>query len=682
MLRTGPDARQPRRAGSRRLSLGLGGLALAGIALGAWSLHRIGGERPPAPPTARGMAGIPAELKTQPPLVGPVFSTEGVRIEPGTRDELGYRLPLDVIWRDGVRNDDADAETTPKTDETTAPRADEVPTRRSDETAQRGDGGGEPSLGSPFAEERLGPDDGHTQNETSIDADGSTLIAGWNQYTASSLVMGVGRSTDGGASWASTALSGHTVMSDPAVKSAGGGVWFYGYLASGGPGGSDVDIYVRRSTDDGATWSSPVDASGNSTFDDKPYIAVRGSEVLVGWADFGFSPAKIRTARSLDGGLTFGANTILSNNSTAGNGACPVIAPNGDYFVFWRDSFQDSLWVSRSTNLGASWSPDRGIVEMNPLPSTFPGGFRIVNLPSAAANPITGDLLVVWNDQFFGNPDILAVRSTDGGVTWSSPVRVNDDAGTGAQWFPWVTFDPNGVAHVVWYDRRNDPSDIDVYYAKSLDGGATFEANVRVTGSGFPVVLPHDTTLDFIGDYNGIAATATTAYPFYQDSRRGEQDVWVAQVPNDVSSVPGEGPFPENPGDAITARFRMSAQPNPSREDVTILVSLADGNSLEGGTSLTEATSSDGPSSVAGRSSLMDGSSSADGSTSVRGVAIFDASGRQVKSIATRSTDGGFQATWDGTDDAGRKAPAGNYFARPMGTPDGQSTPLRLVRLP
>jgi hypothetical protein len=84
---------------------------------------------------------------------------------------------------------------------------------------------------------------------------------------------------------------------------------------------------------------------------------------------------------------------------------------------------------------------------------------------------------------------------------------------------------------VVWYDRRNDDVDLDVYYARSTDGGATFEANLRVTEESFVPILPSEGgAAAFIGDYNGIAASAAAVFPFYQDSRRGEQDVWVRRL--------------------------------------------------------------------------------------------------------------------------------------------------------
>lgn len=626
-----------------RNSLFVGAPITFGIVLASVSLI------PSGPPAPQGLTGFDVLrlARTQPPLEGPVRSPSGRIVQPGAVDPLGYRLPLDVIYepyRPAPRDEHGNLlPQGPREAYENLGTEDERGSR--EESSRTRDDARGTMRGAPFEEHRLGPDDDHTENETSIDVVGNTVIGGWNQYLdGGGLVMGVGRSTDGGHTWASSTITGHTALSDPAVKSPGGGKWYFAYLASGGPGGGDIDIYVRRSTDDGATWSSPVDASQNGSFDDKPYIASRGDDVLVGWADFGFSPAKLKTSRSTNGGASFSAITILSNNSTAGNGACPVIAPNGDYFMFWRDSFQDSLWVSRSTDRGTSWSPDRGIVGMNPLPSTLPGNFRVVNLPSAAVDPLTGDLVVVWNDQLLGNPDILSVRSTDSGSTWSAPVRVNDDAGTSAQWFPWIAFDENGVAHVVWYDRRNDASDIDVYYAKSTDRGVTFAENVRVTEQSFPVVLPSDTTLRFIGDYNGIAANATTVFPFFQDSRRGEQDVYVALLPNGTTDV-------DAPELAASDTWSMMAAPNPFELSTRIVLRRKEGSS---------------PASAA-----VD-------------VIVLDAAGRKVRALVAESAGSEISVSWDGNDAEGRPVAAGVYYARVQAdgvSPDAPASGTRIVRV-
>lgn len=447
--------------------------------------------------------------KDVPPSPGGSWMSPGGEIVvDGQRDANGYVLPLDIRR--------------PR-----APREErQRPSRVRIEMLRALQGPG------PFPEVRLGQDDGHTENETSIDALGSTVVAGWNQWTDDSLQQGVGRSGDAGLTWTTSVLGGHSVMSDPVVASAGGKRWFFGYIAS--DGGSDFDVFVRRSDDDGVTWQAPVTATDNSTFDDKPYFVARGDEVLVAYADFSFSPAKIRAVRSLDGGLSFGSDTILANQSVGGNGASPVIAPDGTYYVFWRDSFQQFLWMSMSDDQGTTWSTDVSIAPMVPLPSSLPPGFRIVNLPVAAVHP-DGTLVVLWNDQALGDADILSIRSTDGGTTWSAPIRVNEDTSGQPQFFPWLDFDAtSGIAHAVWYDMRNDGANIDVYTTTSDNAGLTWQASRRVTASSFTPVLPFEPgAADFIGDYNGIAAASGRAYPLYQDSREGNQDVWVSVVESD-----------------------------------------------------------------------------------------------------------------------------------------------------
>ena len=389
-------------------------------------------------------------------------------------------------------------------------------------------------------EVRVGPVDGHTHNETSIDMDGDTLIAGWNEFDdRGSFVMGWGRSADRGVTWTYDQFDSFSTMSDPVVSAAGNGVWYFAYIAASG---SDYDVYVHRSTDDGLTWGSPVDASQNGSFDDKPHLDSAGDEVLVAWTDFGFSPAAIHVARSLDGGQTFNTPTRLSFNSPGGNGVSPVIGPDGTYYVFWRSGGW-FIWMSKSTDQGQTWPTDVSIANLTPLPNPLPGqSFRIVNLPSAAADPVTGDLVVVWNDQAFGDPDIVSIRSSDNGDTWSALTRVSDDSNGSTQFFPWLTFDEAGTASVVWYDQRQNGSDLDIYLAQSFDQGQTWEPNIRVTDSSFTPILPWESgPANFIGDYNGVAASLGDVFPFYQDARSGVQEVYMAKLsPNSTCSSDAE----------------------------------------------------------------------------------------------------------------------------------------------
>jgi len=81
--------------------------------------------------------------------------------------------------------------------------------------------------------------------------------------------------------------------------------------------------------------------------------------------------------------------------------------------------------------------------------------------------------------------DVHLIRSTDGGQTWSAPVRVNDDAaGTRAfQWFGTMSVSPEGRIDAVWNDTRvsADSTVSALYYASSYDGGATWSPNEQAS---------------------------------------------------------------------------------------------------------------------------------------------------------------------------------------------------------
>ena len=137
-----------------------------------------------------------------------------------------------------------------------------------------------------------------------------------------------------------------------------------------------------------------------------------------------------------------------------------------------------------------------------------------------------------------GDADFLFSASSDGGRSWSAPLRVNNDAvRNGAEQFqPQMAVAPDGVISIAFFDTRLDPTHrfIDVFLAQSTDHGASFLANERVTTQSWNPAI--DAPVDsggsqFIGDYQGLAVDNQFAHPFWNDTRTGSQEIFTAAVP-------------------------------------------------------------------------------------------------------------------------------------------------------
>ena len=79
----------------------------------------------------------------------------------------------------------------------------------------------------------------------------------------------------------------------------------------------------------------------------------------------------------------------------------------------------------------------------------------------------------------------MFVRSTDGGLSFSTPVRINDDGLTNKwHWFGTFSVAPNGRLDAVWNDSRNsvaNNTDSQLFYSYSTDAGVTWSPNVAVS---------------------------------------------------------------------------------------------------------------------------------------------------------------------------------------------------------
>jgi hypothetical protein len=381
------------------------------------------------------------------------------------------------------------------------------------------------------------------QNEYSMainPLDLDNVVGAANDYRTGSVRVGAYASFDGGRTFVADGIVPLVApwgeSGDPAVAFDRNGNLFVLALhfnrtpLTGG-------IYLHRSSDGGRTFGVPIRAfqvAGN--LPDKPYLAIdqRASGALAGsiyltFTGFTGAPLGLQCIHSRDGGQTWSSPVPLGT----GQGTSPAVGPNGEVYVAWQSGGE--LRFNVSTDGGVSFQGQRTIAAITANPSPLlPTVFRCNSFPSAAVDnssgPFRGRVHVSWSSRSGNSSEVFAIRSVDGGNTWSAPVRIND-AIAGDQFFQWITVDEAGTVFAGWHDRRNDPANrrYDCYASASYDGGATWIANWRVSD-----VASDPGSSGFIGDYGGICAGRGRCFPAWCDIRSGNQDAYTAPVQADL----------------------------------------------------------------------------------------------------------------------------------------------------
>lgn len=287
---------------------------------------------------------------------------------------------------------------------------------------------------------------------------------------------------------------------------------------TGTAAGEGDSVLVNRSTDGGRTFERAVvaiqGARESRPFIIRPGIAVQprpqGDKLyVVGWyvvnplnmgAQGGAGDRRAVVASSEDGGRTWSAPVeAQAPEEKVREITPPVVGPDGSVYIAWRNRDDPAnaphpIVVARSSDGGVTWARTP-INDATPAPAGIPAPTGNAGFPKMAVDPNGGPfgaLYVTYLGFDFGDLDVLVQRSLDTGVTWSRPVRVNDDPMRNGlrQLAPDISVAPNGRVDVVWFDTRtNLPSPIiprpagqgDIYYASSSDGGATFSGNRRIS---------------------------------------------------------------------------------------------------------------------------------------------------------------------------------------------------------
>jgi hypothetical protein len=199
------------------------------------------------------------------------------------------------------------------------------------------------------------------------------------------------------------------------------------------------------------------------------------------------------------------AGDCLDGNNTV-EGAVPAVGPNGEVYAAWAGPA--GLVFIKSSNGGQTFSKNIKAGEIAGWDYEIEGLYRCDGLPITGCDIsdgiYRGNIYINWSDQKYGkkDTDIFLVRSTDGGETWCSPVRVNDDAPGKQQFMSWMSVDAvMGYVYVLFYDRRAyNNQETDVELAVSSDGGSSFK-NIKVSENPF---IPVSNV--FFGDYIGVSA--------------------------------------------------------------------------------------------------------------------------------------------------------------------------------
>src|SRR4029078_7198172 len=149
--------------------------------------------------------------------------------------------------------------------------------------------------------------------------------------------------------------------------------------------------------------------------------------------------------------------------------------------------------------------------------------------------------------------DVMFVRSTNGGVPFSAPVRVNDDPVNQSKWhwFGTLSVAPNGRIDSVWLDTRNAANNTNsqLFYSYSIDAGNTWSPNVAVSVAFNPFLgYPNQNK---IGDYITIISDNTGGDVAYPATFNQEEDVYYVRVAPGVAPTPT--PFTPTPTPTPTA---------------------------------------------------------------------------------------------------------------------------------
>ena len=403
---------------------------------------------------------------------------------------------------------------------------------------------------------------GDAANECSISVDptnGNKMTIAWRQFndvTSNFRQAGWGYTTDGGTTWTFPGvLENNVFRSDPVTNSNEIGQFFYLSLQS------DVNTSffcddLWRSINGGQSWTLLSGERGGGGGDKQWFTIDKTNGPGHGFqyqSDDGIncSGGGVEFQRSTNGGVTWQAPITVPHAPVYGT---LDVDTNGNLFIGGEGS---TFYCVRSSNAqigGQTPTFDRSTA-VNLGGSLGSGGINPAGLDGMLFLAIDRSGTATNNNIYMlasvvpsgrSTTDVMFVRSTDSGLTFSAPRRINDDPVNPNKWHWFGTFSvaPNGRLDAVWYDTRNAANNTDsqLFYSWSTDGGVTWAANLAVSNAfnpfeGYPNQSKIGDYITIVSDNTGGNVAYSATFNFNSTSGQHEEDVYYVRVAPSTSGI-------------------------------------------------------------------------------------------------------------------------------------------------
>ncbi len=380
----------------------------------------------------------------------------------------------------------------------------------------------------------------------------------WKLYNR--IVIKTRVSFDAGKNWSTANSLSHTsnayTSADPSIDFDNNGNAFISFIDFSGYDVSPFDggIYLSKSSDGGLTWGSPVEALNinsdpNKRPIDRPWISIdRSSGTNQGniyitsmnakGALAGFNPY---LCISTDNGNSFQQWRYLDTLNWLSGSIIPqpmptnCVSSNGVFYAVYpsyvpSQSLFPQFILAHSTDGGNSISYNTLFLSASNVSDTLAKKGYLIKADPSEAN----HLAFFYLDVTYGDMDVFMRESFDAGITWSAPIRVNDDAisNNRMQDLLWADFDHDGDIVVAWRDRRNasDSSyttSSEIYAAFRNKDSVNFSSNFPITDN--PII--YDSVLSFsCHDFLSIQLPNDTPSVVWGDARNGKLNIWFQRM--------------------------------------------------------------------------------------------------------------------------------------------------------